>query len=110
MKKKITALLLALILCGSLAACGGGQNTAAEDKKDNETVDTVKDEENKDKTEDATGDKDKTEADKDTAAGSETSDSTSQSKPQSSNTSTGSSSTSKPQLNLVNLKLVSRLN
>ena len=50
MKKKMTALLLALILCGSLAACGSNQDTAAEDKQENETVDAVKDEQNTDKT------------------------------------------------------------
>lgn len=101
MKNRLTALLLALILCGSLAACGGGQNTSAEDKQENETVDTVKGEENKDTAEDETSDKSETEADKDTAVGSETADNTSQSKPQSgstaSGTNTGSSAASKPQ-------------
>lgn len=96
-KKKITALLFALLLCGSLAACGG-QTTETEDgKQDDAVVDTVKDEDTTDgqTSGEEQADKDKAdEADKDAA------DSASQSKPQTggSATSTGSTtSTSKPQ-------------
>nr|WP_297174649.1 hypothetical protein [uncultured Agathobaculum sp.] len=40
--KKWTALLLTLVLCGSLAACGGNENAAAEDGTEpNETVETT---------------------------------------------------------------------
>ena len=54
MMKKWTVLLLALALCGSLAACGGNTQPAedaAEDDK--ETVETVKPEDETDKQDDA---------------------------------------------------------
>ena len=42
MNKKITALLLALLLCGSLAACGGQPTEKDDAKQDDAAVDTVK--------------------------------------------------------------------
>ncbi len=98
-KKNLTALLLALLLCGSLAACGGQTTDTDDTKQDDAAVDTIQPEDDKDKTEDKTEDEtreqDKTEQDKDTAG--QTSSGTTQSKPQSSSGSTsGSSSTSKP--------------
>ena len=48
MMKKWTALLLALALCGSLAACVGGTQPAEDAAEDKETVETVKPEEETD--------------------------------------------------------------
>ena len=43
MKQRITAMLLALALCGSLAACGNAEDTGrAEQQEENQTVDTMK--------------------------------------------------------------------
>ena len=53
MMKKWTALLLALALCGSLAACVGGTQPAEDAAEDKETVETVKPEEETDKQDEA---------------------------------------------------------
>lgn len=105
--KKLTAMLLALMLCFGLAACGG--NTAQDDTKDeSQTVQTGKTEDKKDeakteeksdeaKTEDA-----KTETDDKTSTDSKTEDKTTETKPVTSSTNTttakpsGSAGTSKP--------------
>ncbi|RGC55905.1 hypothetical protein DXA92_16275 [Agathobaculum butyriciproducens] len=105
--KKLTAMLLALMLCFGLAACGG--NTAQDDTKDeSQTVQTGKTEDKKDeakteeksdeaKTEDA-----KTETDDKTSTDSKTEDKTNENKPVTSSTNTttakpsASASTSKP--------------
>ena len=105
--KKLTAMLLALMLCFGLAACGG--NTAQDDTKDeSQTVQTGKTEDKKDeakteeksdeaKTEDAT-----TETDDKTSTDSKTEDKTNENKPVTSSTNTttakpsASASTSKP--------------
>ena len=103
--KKLTAMLLALMLCFGLAACGG--NTAQDDTKDeSQTVQTGKTEDKKDeakteeksdeaKTEDA-----KTETDDKTSTDSKTEDKTNENKPVTSSTNTTtakpSASTSKP--------------
>lgn len=105
--KKLTAMLLALMLCFGLAACGG--NTAQDDTKDeSQTVQTGKTEDKKDeakteeksdeaKTEDA-----KTETDDKTLTDSKTEDKTNENKPVTSSTNTttakpsASASTSKP--------------
>lgn len=101
MKVRMTALLLALILCGSLAACGGQSAEQDDTKKDDAAVETVKDEAEKeqDKAEDTTREEDKTDADKDAASGSQSSNTAAQSKPQSGSTSspTGNATASKPQ-------------
>ena len=47
--KKWTALLLALVLCGSLAACSGGNQNAEDTAKEDQAVETVKPEDEKDK-------------------------------------------------------------
>ena len=48
--KKWTAFLLALALCGSLAACGGGNNAQADSTEGKtETVETVKPEDTAEK-------------------------------------------------------------
>ena len=52
--KKWTAFLLALALCGSLAACGGGNNAQADSTEGKtETVETVKPEDTAEKDEQA---------------------------------------------------------
>ena len=74
--KKWTALLLALVLCGSLAACSGGNQNAEDTAKEDQAVETVKPEDEKDKQEtadkeDAAADKtESAEADKDSTASS----------------------------------------
>ena len=105
--KKLTAMLLALMLCFGLAACGG--NTAQDDTKDeSQTVQTGKTEDKKDeakteeksdeaKTEDA-----KTETDDKTSTDSKTEDKTNETKLVTSSTNTttakpsASAGTSKP--------------
>lgn len=107
--KKLTAMLLALMLCFGLAACGG--NTAQDDTKDeSQTVQTGKTEDKKDeaktedksdetKTEDA---KTETKTDDKTSTDSKTEDKTNETKPVTSSTNTttakpsASAGTSKP--------------
>lgn len=100
-KKNLTALLLALLLCISLAACGGQTTEKDDGKQDDAVVDTVKDENEADKTDDAAEqDKAETGDKQDAASGSQTTDGTTQAKPQSNSgaASSGSTaSTSKPQ-------------
>lgn len=61
MNKKMTALLLALLLCGSLAACGGQTANPEDGKKDEQVVDAVKDEKDKEKDKDKDAETDKPE-------------------------------------------------
>lgn len=100
--KKLTAMLLALMLCFGLAACGG--NTAQDDTKDeSQTVQTGKTEDKKDesKTEEKS-DETKTKTDDKTSTDSKTEDKTTETKPVTSSTNTttakpsGSAGTSKP--------------
>ena len=100
--KKLTAMLLALMLCFGLAACGG--NTAQDDTKDeSQTVQTGKTEDKKDeaKTEEKS-DEAKTKTDDKTSTDSKTEDKTTETKPVTSSTNTttakpsGSAGTSKP--------------
>lgn len=100
--KKLTAMLLALMLCFGLAACGG--NTAQDDTKDeSQTVQTGKTEDKKDeaKTEEKS-DETKTKTDDKTSTDSKTEDKTNENKPVTSSTNTttakpsASASTSKP--------------
>ena len=53
MRKKILALLLALLVCGSLAACGGGSQTAkkTEEVQSTKSSDKLGDEETEEETE-----------------------------------------------------------
>ena len=100
--KKLTAMLLALMLCFGLAACGG--NTAQDDTKDeSQTVQTGKTEDKKDesKTEEKS-DETKTKTDDKTSTDSKTEDKTNATKPVTSSTNTTTpkpsapASTSKP--------------
>ena len=100
--KKLTAMLLALMLCFGLAACGG--NTAQDDTKDeSQTVQTGKTEDKKDeaKTEEKS-DETKTKTDDKTSTDSKTEDKTTETKLVTSSTNTttakpsASASTSKP--------------
>ena len=96
--KKLTAMLLALMLCFGLAACGG--NTAQDDTKDeSQTVQTGKTEDKKDeaKTEEKSDEtKTETKTDDKTSADSKTEDKTNETKPVTSSTNTTTAKPSAP--------------